>query len=296
MRDTVLKISLPGIRTTFSCLFIIFRKVRSMKKTCLFFAAVFLLAFTAMPARAGVNGDQPEALPLEIGLLYNKLLERTPNYDSLLASNPSLRRGSPSYVGDARLVEQKIFLQGLYNSYSANTPMVVSRFLKVEEVNTQLRSALLQTIEMDDPVIYQIGGENYGIFLRNGKAISALAPPYEFDNFDMLQSYTEKGKGPVRASILIRPVAADPEDFIMPSGAKIHVILAEAMAVEITAPREKRIIVYKKFEVAPRDANALELPLNKGETVGGPASDVDPSQAPPRPQENIIQRVQAEIK
>jgi len=246
------------------------------------FFALFLVLFLGamMPALAQGPSTAEPSLPVEVKLLYFKLLNRTPDYDDIIRNNPTFKDNPARLNNPVVLDQQRNMLKGLYDKTGLNQKLVIRKKLNFVSVDLSRRTAITQPITIDDPVIYRFSDtEKYAIFIRNPKDIETLKPPFEFDDFAALNLISNYGAD---ATMIVQPLAADPQDFTLKSGDVVHVILAKVTALSIDQPDGSKLILDKRFD----GAGALPVPAapthpNALPTAAVPTNPVVPQPAAP---------------
>lgn len=192
---------------------------------------------------------EEDSLPVEIKLLYMKLLNQTPDFDALIASNRSLNKVNDSFGQAALIAQQKSFLQNLYGKSGPQKNIFLSKKMVMNNANRDTRTLSLAPLNADEPIIMTMNDtEQYGVFLHNGALMETLVAPFEFDDFSSLHNLTSSGKNKFDVHLTVKPIAADPNDFTLASGESVHVILADIVRVKILDPFSGKLLIDKRFE------------------------------------------------
>lgn len=223
-----------------------------------FFLCVCLMMAVAMPGISPVMApaiaqdmrppvDAPP-LPIEIKMLYMKLLGQKPDYDAIIQSGAAYQENPARFANQAIMDQQRGMLKELYDRAGPDHAFVVQKDMKFMNVDVAARTADTQPIPFDEPIVFSMSpDEKYGLFLRNSKEIEHLSPPYEFDELLALRGMAgiDGYLAPVRLTVV--PLAADPEDFPLANGDKVKVILAKIVAINVDSMEGDRLVLSKKL-------------------------------------------------
>lgn len=239
--------------------------------------AVMLSAVPFFPVRAQVSVD--DSLAIEVMMLHEKMLERTPDYMTIILANPefALAAKRDGFGQSALINQQRILLERLYNESGPNKPLYATKRMIPSSINEHGRIILFDRIEPDDPFLFRVTPDNaYAIFVRNGEVLSRLRPPYEFDDFVSLKRTSHAQKGRFSVQFTLKPVAADDRPFALSAQESVKVLLAEITEIRIEEDGSRKLLLYKKLN----DDGGLPLPVPQQRSFE-PANDFVPS-APPR--------------
>ena len=215
------------------------------------------------------------ALPIQMKMLYLKLLNRQPDYEAVIRENPTYQKDPNRFANATVMEQQRKMLQSLYDQAGTAQKILVRKPLQFTNVDPDQRTAILKDPGLDDPVVFRLGeGDTYALFIRNFADIKNLAAPYEFDDFENLMG-TAMGSKPVPAILTIQPIAADPEDFVLNTKEKVHVILGRVTALSFEQKNGERLLLDKRFDAKP----ALPIPTPVSGPV--PAAGSDHKALPP---------------
>lgn len=212
-------------------------------------AALFLSLLTPPPALAQDIAPQAETLPIEVALLYHKLLKQDPPYEQLIYSNQSLVKSADGFGQTALIGQQRSALQKMYEGLGDKTLIHSSYRMHMKGVVSDQRRLDLSGIDADIPLIYPLNDSNrYGVFIRNAREVTQLTPPYAFDNFPDLAFRFNTGKVVLPVELTLKPVAADTKDFALGNGGRVHVILADVVQINVEDEQGKRVLLQKRFK------------------------------------------------
>lgn len=210
----------------------------------------------SIPAMAQVAAN--ETLPIEIKMLHMKLSGQKPDYDKILYSNPEFQANRHKFGQEALLNQQINLLRTLYNNAGADTPIYINKHLRATNMSARGRSIIFEPIAINDPIIFHAdGGEIFGVFLRNGDVLGKFIAPFEFDDFMSLEAAFLSQKGSIQVHMVIDPVAADKQPFVLDSGETVNVILADIAEIKLINDRDRKLLLHKKFN----DNNGLPVPV-----------------------------------
>lgn len=226
----------------------------------LFIAVLFsvaVLSFLHIPStHAQVAED--DSLPIEIHMLYLKLLNRQPDYSALIYSNPEFQSSPKKFGQEAILNQQFRLLQTLYNEAGKSKPIYLSKDIPVVEFSRGGRLLHFNAIPMTEPLLFPLDEtDTYGVFIRNGDLLERVAPPYEFDDFTSISNIITVKKGFIRAQFMLEPVAADDKPFPLENGQSVHVVLADLIELKLIDEASGKLLLHKKFN----DNNGLPVPV-----------------------------------
>lgn len=231
----------------------------SFKSVLCFAAAIFsAILYIGAASPAFSQAAESETLPIEIKMLYYKLLNRTPDYYEIIYSNPEFQNNRHKFGQEVLVNQQHMLLQKLYNEAGKSKQLYVQKPMMASSMSFKGRSILFEPIAIDDPILYKVSDTDvYGIFLRNGNLLASLAPPYEFDDFVSLEGAHMMQKGRFNVQLVLEPVAADPTPFILDNGTSVNVILADIVELKLLEDRDQKLLLYKRFN----DNNGLPVPV-----------------------------------
>lgn len=236
-------------------------------------AFLFLLCFGfAAPVQAQSMAN--DTLPIEVMLLHNKLLGRTPDYMTIIYKNPEFSRIRDREGQDAMIQQQRLLLERLYNNAGKNTPVFVHKDMVATGLVIRSRQIGFAPLTPDEPFIFRADDNNiYAIFVRNGSVLERLAAPFEFDDFISLDREFNVERKNMRLQLALLPIAADDKPFALASGESVRVILADISEIKIESKSNKKLLLYKKLN----DDGGLPIPIPSGP----PAPHADFAPLPP---------------
>lgn len=242
--------------------------------------ALCLLAFLCTGAPAQSAAPQT-ALPIEIKMLYLKLLNREPDYDTIIRENPAYIADPRRFDNPVIMEQQRAMLKNLYNKSGKSQRLQVYKTIGYDYPDSDARTITTRPIPITDPVIFRVSPTDvYAVFIRNPKDLETLAPPFEYDNFVWLKTAFNNE---MNTLLTLQPLAADPEDVTLPSGETVHVVLAKVVRLSLDDPTGDRLLLDKKFEGNQGlPVPALQNPASPGQSL--PPATVTPSApTPPAP-------------
>lgn len=230
---------------------------------------LFIAALGLSPVRAEgvINQD---TLPLEIALIYHKLINSSPNFEEMAKYSPQYIN-SPEIGKDLILTKQANFIENLYQTIDEETPIfVIDNFIideikddsSVADKNTPSEdpddeNVLFRLPEMSIKLhyIYDFAGKTYIVFIRNAENFQILedTPTYVQNNFLSLA----RRKYKVGAELRLKPVAADVKPYIK-DGEPMRLILADFVLVRFIDNRNNQVL-WEKIDYTE---NTQQSPLD----------------------------------
>ncbi len=221
-------------------------------KICNYLIA-FILVTSAATAHAQTNNSrQKESLPIEIQLVYMKLLKQVPNYETLISSNSALKQANETEVDPIAFLKNKKLLTDLYDHAGMNTPIYGHGKLSVTNVDATTRIPTFKPPLSDEPLVFTTEtGESFGVFIRNTKTLETIQPPYVSINADELQKTIYSFPEGIPVDYVLKPIAADTKDYTTPDGKPVHVILADVIDLKVYTAKGDYLILHKNFSPIP---------------------------------------------
>jgi hypothetical protein len=212
---------------------------------------VALILTLASPAHAQMIAEPiQETLPIEIKMLYMKLLKQQPDYDALVTANLSTET-------TAQQLQQQHSLKTIYDHAGTRTPLFVKQKLVITHVDMATQIITFKEPSASDPILFTLGaGESYGVFIRNADILKSLAPPFKFINIEQANAMALSSSPELPVEYVLMPLVADPTDFTLADGKTVHVILADVIDFKAFLPDRSRVILHKNFLDIPAPENA----------------------------------------
>lgn len=210
-------------------------------------ALLLLLFLWVAPAAAQTLTPDGKSLPIAVAMLYEKLLGREPDFAALVTRYSSEDSQKPGF-GQEALVKQRILaLREIYESLNDQTVLPGQALWRIEGVNESEQSARLTLTPETHFAFTPFPDETYGVFIHNLDEVRDLKPPYLHYGIKDIAKVAKRDGASVEAYVLLRPIAADPEDFILEDGASVKVLLAEIVEVKLFFPGRQTPFLHKRF-------------------------------------------------
>lgn len=189
-----------------------------------------------------------EVLPVEVALMYHKLLERRPNLDVLVFANPSFRN-NPEKIADADAIrKERELLEAVYNSFDKDTVFFVEKNVDVEVKPTNLSVVRVIGVEPYEPFIYEMtDAEKYGIFIRNARDTLMLRPPFSQGLVANIVKQEDSSTEYI-AEMVLKPLVADKEVYETEDGEKLKIIIADVVEIKLYDKDKSRLLLQKRFK------------------------------------------------
>lgn len=223
--------------------------MNTLRLLCLAFA-LFLGFSTPVPASAQASDVQllEETLPIEVKILYYKLLGEIPDFAEIVNSNPALQKRKAEFGYEAILLEQKKMLETMYEDAGLHTMVHAKRRMIINEMKPNVRAIKLEPLRADQPFLFEVGpGDTYGVFVRNTAELHDLKEPFVSDNIISLYANFIGNLRNLNVEFILKPLAADSHGFTMPDGSNVKVILADVVEMRILDPNGSEALLQKRF-------------------------------------------------
>lgn len=237
-----------------------------MKPMRIFPLILALFVAVAPVARAQDPGVPPpqkeQSLPVEVALIYSRLLGQPVDYDALMVLNETQATDKAAFGQAALRAYQREGLKKIYDSYGDDTVLYVRKRVIFDTVDSGLRTAKITNILSDEPFLYNLTAtDRYGVFVVNAKELEEIKPPYRYDDFPHLVS---SGPGPTKtypAEIILKPVAADTQPFTLKDGTSVKPLLTHIVDIMVFDENGKDIVIHKRFKdwMPPGERPTLNL-------------------------------------
>lgn len=247
-----------------------------------FILAIMLCAVTSASAQEAVAPAVPqpvkvavedknqtaqveETLPIEVALMYYKLLKEEPNFDFLVFASPAFRK-DPDKMSDENAVKaQRSALEKIYKSFTPQTVFYAVMPVKMDMQLMDTSTVELSGIEPDAPVIYDMtSSEKYGVFIRNARDTFKMSQPFEVIATDAILGLTPEQRKTMDAEMTLRPLASDREEFLTDDDERLRVIVADIVELKIYNEDHTKLLLQKRFKnwrpPAPPPKDALFQP------------------------------------
>lgn len=224
-----------------------------------FLSLLLILLSLSLPVRAQEDTDNAprEMLPVEAALLYTKLIKIEPNYNALIASNPSIKNDPARFGNDVLMKQQYAALKNIYDSFTPNKVILLKKRVRVLAVDGEKRIVTIDGLTPDEPFLFPLNdNETYGVFLRNAKEVGTMSPPYEFDDFfSIVKDFT------YAAEITVKPLVADREPFPLADGKFAKPIIGDVVEINLIKQSGNSVIKKRFTAWKPVQANSSLLDL-----------------------------------
>lgn len=238
-------------------------------------AVLILSGVNPVLAQASTNpADEPlpnVTIPLEVAMIYYKLLNTTPNFNMLALQSPRLANTS-EFGRDALVTEEKVKLEKVYAAMKRDTQIVIREPMAISEIQPEQQIIKLKGLDGDTPFTYQVGNVNYGVFIRNATSMSPIRAPYfgtvEWSGLNTL--FSERRH--VLVEMRLKPMGADEENFTTYEDDVVKPIIADIVDLRIYNPEYTTSLLLNKRDekvMAPPSKleNLVEEDLKNDDTL-----------------------------
>jgi hypothetical protein len=222
---------------------------------------LLLLCLSSVYAQSTTDNEPPPrvTIPLEVAMIYHRLLNTPPAFDQLAMNSPRLEN-TTEFGRNALLAEEKTKLEKVYGALKRNTPIVIRQPVLISSIDAIQRNLQLKGIDADTPFLFPVGNTTYGVFTRNAAAmVSPLQEPFYKGGIDWVtlkNLYTENQM--VIAEMTFTPMGADEQNFTTYQDDVVKPILADMIELRLYHPTEtQRLLLVKRDEKAFQDAPSM---------------------------------------
>jgi hypothetical protein len=247
------------------------------KFSCLVATALIagIIMGTSSPAIAqSIKAPPPPrmTIPLEVALVYHKLLNTPPNFDQLAQYSPKLENAG-TFGREALLTQEKSTLENVYKNTKRDQLIVVQQAMAVDTINVEDQQISIKNLDGDTPFTFEVGPTTFGVFIRNTNFINPISAPfYKTPSWSTLAA-NQRAQRHVILELTLRPRGADEANFTTYDDRIVKPIIADLIDLKIIDPRfTENLLVHKRDEKAFIEATKLETLVDDELT-----SDVMPS-------------------
>lgn len=240
-----------------------------LRRASILLLAVFTLALAAAPqsgfaqhAMDPATTPIPDTVPVQVALMYDKLLGIKPDFQAIMELNQNLKEDPTKFGNDVLRKQQMAILQKTYAEQSKDSVFLIKRRVTVKKVDDATQTVTIDGLTDTDPFLFPLTDDDqYGIFLHNSKDMLSFGPPFEYKYFYSFAGYEIKDKT-FPLEILVRPVAADRQPFPLEDGTQVKPVIADIVQITILDPDGKQVALVKRFNGwQPQGAGASLLDL-----------------------------------
>jgi hypothetical protein len=215
----------------------------------------FLLVLAALfSVLAPPVSAMPESLPVEVALLYQKLINEMPSYDRYIYSNKDIILPDNETARSEVLEKHRDDLRLFYEKASRDTLIVSHSPLKLSDVDLAKKRFAFD-MNPDEPLIFRPSeGESYGVFIRNALETIFLVPPYiAYQEIAAAENLTTPGTE-VSVELILKPLGADRKPIRL-NKELIRPILADAVSLKVFDASGKTILEKRFGGWLPEEAD-----------------------------------------
>lgn len=225
-------------------------------------AAVTMVTLCVMSAAAmAQNKATPPprvTIPLEVALIYHKLLNVTPNFDQLAQYSPKLDNVG-SFGRDALLAQEKSNLEHVFKNTKRDQLIVIEQTMAIADIDPQAERLSMKNLDGDTPFTFEVGDTTYGVFIRNTDFIDPIKGAFQKipSWSSLINNYQSKRH--VIVELLLRPRGADDTNFTTYDDRTVKPIITDLIDLKIIDPRfTNNMLLHKRDEKAFAEATKLE--------------------------------------
>ena len=210
-----------------------------------------LPASTAVPKTASIPSPAYlETLPIEVAMMYSKLLKEEPNFDFLVFANPAFREDPGKFSDPEAIKAERAALEKLYKSFTPETVFFAEKEkLEIELPDEPPQSIKLRGLEPDLPFIYGMTeSDRYGLFIRNAQDSFDMVAPYEKVDWKALNELSEEDRTKLVAEVTLKPVASDRDPYKLEDETEVKIVLANLVELKLFTPDKSKLLMQKRFK------------------------------------------------
>lgn len=211
------------------------------------------------PAAAQDADSLPRVtIPLEVAMIYHKLINTTPDFQQLANYSPRLDKVG-SFGRDALLAEEKSNLEDVFKKTRRDTLIIVRVPLAIDSYDSTAETISLKTLDGDTPFTFDVGNTTYGVFIRNASFVMPVSAPYlsntNWGNIQILKNVNRLAL----VELTLKPLGADDADFTTFDDQTVKPILADVLDLKIFDPQyTDNMLLHKRDVKAFEQATKLE--------------------------------------
>lgn len=209
-----------------------------------------------------------ESLPIEVSMMYSKLIKEEPNFDFLVFANPVFRNNPDKYADPEQIKVARNGLEKLYKSFNADTVFYAEKDVEVRMEADEGDVVHVRGIEPYEPIKYDLTDtEKYGVFIVNARETLNIEAPYEAKDLVALVSLPEKERKHLVAEITYKPLTVDRENFALESGEQVKVLVANIVELKLYNEDKTTLYFQKRFKGWKPPEPPKEDPLFKPDAL-----------------------------
>ena len=233
-----------------------------MRKTFLLLSGLSALALLVSPAAQAQMPEaapieRPETIPLEVAMVYAKLLNARPAFDELAQNSPRLQ-DAPEFGRDALIAEEKAKLEKVFAQIKRNNLIITRLPMAIGSIAPSLQTLEFKGLDADTPFTYPVGPVTYGVFIRNAAAMTnpIQAPFFKGNDWSTLQSLSIGNQMPM-VELTLKPMGADEQNFTTYQDDIVKPIIADLIEIRILDPKDNsHLLLSKRDEKAFAETNS----------------------------------------
>jgi hypothetical protein len=227
-------------------------------RLCVGILALGLSAGTAPALAQSADSPPRVSIPLEVAMIYHKLINTAPNFDQLAQYSPRLTSVG-TFGREAILAEEKSNLEDVYKKTRRDTLIIVRLPLAVQNYDSEAQTLSLKTLDGDTPFTFDVGATTYGVFIRNAAFVSPITTPYlgtaNWGNIQILQNTNRLAL----VELTLKPLGADDANFKTFDDQTVKPILADLIDIKVFDPQyTDNLLLHKRDVKAFEQATKLE--------------------------------------
>ncbi len=249
--------------------------------------ALFLCLFlTSLPAWAQmdpVEAARPATIPLEVAMLYAKLLNVPPDFNALAKASPKIEN-TPEFGRDALITQERNALEGVFQATKRNSLITVRQNFAINSIAPSLQTIQFKDLDADSPINFEVANVTYGVFIRNAASmvLPLQAPFYRGGDWAALQKMALDKKQPM-IELTLKPLGADSANFTTYRDQIVKPIMADLIEIKLYDPLDAtHLLLDKRDEKAFASTSSTLENLMDDDLKDDTLPAADPGLAPKR--------------
>lgn len=207
---------------------------------------VLSLPGLALAGSTVVEEARPQTIPLEIAMIYHKLLNTNPDFNALARANPKIKN-APEFGREALVAEERANLQRVFQTVKRDNLIVIRQSFPIASIAPTLQTIEFKYIDADTPFVYSVGDVNYGVFIRNAaNMVQPMQAPFNRGgDWATLQKMSIDKKSPI-IELILKPLGADQSNFTTYQDDVVKPLIADLVEIKVYDPIDTTVLLLSK--------------------------------------------------
>ncbi len=180
------------------------------------------------------------SIPVEIAMMYQKVQGQIPDFEKLALLTPNYQK-APDFAKTEVLYSQAKTLKNIFHDDARMNHIVVLDDLLIDTYNPQNYEFSFRDFDFDKYYLYIYGDETYILFIRNIDDYQIFKANNKSHGF-ISSAYIKNDY--VAAELILKPVRADINPYIMDDKTPANLILADLEEIKLVTYESGQILYH----------------------------------------------------